>query len=350
MDKLNKVIQKIQPLNKQVMHAVKEHVDQLTKPVGSLGRIEELAIQLGGITDKERPTVHSPAVIIAAADHGIVAEGVSAYPQEVTKLMIHNFINGGAAINVFAKQIGAAVHVLDVGVNGEIEAPEVIVKKIKSGTNNFYREDAMTECEAIRAIEVGIEEGERLIDEGHHLLIIGEMGIGNTTSSSALISAYTGANVVEIVGHGTGLDEEGYSKKITTIKEALHNRKISSESTSLEIFAKVGGLEIGALAGVILAAASRRVPVIIDGLISSAAALVAYELCPTVKEHFIISHQSVEPGHEAIFTYLHKKPLLSLDLRLGEGTGAALSYPLLVAATHMLNEMATFADLGIEKK
>lgn len=343
------VMNKIEPLNEEVMKRVSEHVDNLSKPVGSLGRIEELAIQVAGITNKERPTVQSPAIVVCAADHGIVQEGVSAYPQEVTKLMIDNFIQGGAAINVFGRQIGATVKVVDVGVNGEVNSDQVLHKKVKNGTNNFFREDAMTEEEAIRAIEVGMEVASQLIDEGHELLITGEMGIGNTTASSALIAAFTKAPIEEVVGFGTGLNEEGQKNKIAIIKKALENRKIDT-TKPLETFAKIGGLEIGALAGVILQAAAKKVPVIVDGLISSAAALVAYELCPTILGHIIISHQSVEPGQKALFTYLDKKPLLNLDLRLGEGTGAALSYPLVDAACRMLAEMATFGDLGIEKQ
>lgn len=347
--KLFDVIKQIQPLNKEVMKNVSEYIDNLTKPAGSLGRIEELAIQIAGITGNERPTVKNPAIVICAGDHGIVEEGVSAFPQEVTKLMINNFIQGGAAINVFARQIGAKVTVVDVGVKGEITSDKVVCKKVKHGTNNFLHEDAMTEEEAIRAIETGMEVADELIDAGHELLITGEMGIGNTTASSALIAAYTNEPVEKVVGFGTGLDEIGHRRKIEVIKKALESRQVNKEET-LKTFAKVGGLEIGALAGVILQGAARKVPVIVDGLISSAAALVAFELCPTVSEHIIISHQSVEPGQAALFKYLKKKPLLNLDLRLGEGTGAALSYPLVDAACRMVSEMATFSDIGLEKR
>lgn len=343
------VMKEIQPLNEEIMKKVSEHIENLSKPVGSLGRIEELAIQVAGITNKERPTVHSPAIIVCAADHGIVCEGVSAYPQEVTKLMIDNFVQGGAAINVFGRQIGATVTVVDVGVNGEIKSDKVLHKKVKNGTNNFLHEAAMTEEEAVKAIEVGMEVANDLINKGHELLITGEMGIGNTTASSALIAAFTNAPVEEVVGFGTGLNEEGQKHKIAVIKEVLKNHAINKDEP-LQTFAKIGGLEIGALAGVILQGAARKVPVIVDGLISSAAALVAYELCPAILGHIIISHQSVEPGQRALFTYLNKKPLLNLDLRLGEGTGAALCYPLVDAACRMMAEMATFSDLGIEKQ
>ncbi len=349
MNKLQETIETISALDEGVMAKVKEHIDQLTKPVGSLGRIEELAIQLSGITKCEKPSVKSPVVIIAAADHGIVEEGVSAYPQEVTKLMILNFLQGGAAINVFAKQINARVQVVDIGVKGDIAHPNIIVKKIKHGTNNFLHEDAMTIEEATHAIEAGIQEAERLITLGHKLIIIGEMGIGNTSSSSALVSAFTGVEVECTVGRGTGIDTVTHKKKIDVIKRAIENRGIDI-TNPLETLAKIGGLEIAFLTGVILAAASKRVPVIIDGLISSAAAIVASQLAPLIKNYFIISHQSTEPGHDAIFSFLNLTPLLSLHLRLGEGTGAALAYPLLEAATGILTDMATFSDLGIEKK
>ncbi len=346
MKRLHKVISQISPIDLRLTEKVSKHIDQLTKPIGALGRIEQLAIQLAGITGNERPTVQSPAIVVAAGDHGIVAEGVSAFPQEVTKQMIHNFIQGKAAINVFARQIGATVQVVDVGVNGEITNDFVIHKKVKHGTNNFLNEDAMNETEAIAAIEVGIEVAEQLIEKGHQLLITGEMGIGNTTPSSALIAAFTGEQVGNVVGNGTGVEDEGKMHKINVIEKALRLRAVD-RFQPLETFRKIGGLEIGALTGVILKGAAAKVPVIVDGFISTAAALVAYEICPTIKDYLIISHQSVEPGHQAVFQYLDKKPLLSLDLRLGEGTGAALAYPLVDAACRIMTEMATFEELGI---
>lgn len=349
MKQYKQTVEAILPLNEEIMNKASDYVDSLTKPLGSLGRIEELAIQLAGITDREKPTVEKPAIIVAAADHGITAEGVSAYPQEVTKQMIANFLNGGAAINVFGRQIGADVHILDVGVNGEVPGDGYIDRKVMNGTNNFLREDAMSVEQAVEAIEAGMLEAERLIEAGHEVLIIGEMGIGNTTASSALIAAFTGANVAEVVGRGTGLDDRSHENKINIINEALKNRQVD-KTNGLETLAKVGGLEIAALSGVILKAAAMRIPVIVDGLISTAAALTAYELCPMIKGHLIISHASVEPGQQAVFQYLNKKPLLQLDLRLGEGTGAALSYPLLKAATAILTEMATFANAGVSGK
>ncbi|MBU8907818.1 nicotinate-nucleotide--dimethylbenzimidazole phosphoribosyltransferase [Desertibacillus haloalkaliphilus] len=339
----------IRPLNHEVMERVKDHIDQLTKPTGSLGRIEEVAIQLAGITEKERPTVDSPAIIVAAADHGITAEGVSAYPQELTKLMIENFLRDGAAINVFGHEIGASVSVVDVGVNSEMTHPNLLSKKVRSGTANFLEEDAMTHSEAREAIEVGLEVAEALIHSGHRLLIIGEMGIGNTTASSALLATFLDENVEDLVGRGTGLDEQARVNKINTIETAIARRK-PDRNDPIDVVAKVGGLEIAALAGVLLQATRLRIPVLVDGFISSTAAVLAYHLCPTVKDYFILSHQSVEQGHRAVFRCLEKKPLLDLDLRLGEGTGAALAYPLVKASTSMVANMATFADLGIKAK
>ncbi|WP_078553022.1 nicotinate-nucleotide--dimethylbenzimidazole phosphoribosyltransferase [Bacillus alkalicellulosilyticus] len=347
MKQLQQTIKSIQPLQQDVMKKVQGHVTQLAKPIGALGRIEELAIQIAGITGRERPTVHKPAVIVAAADHGIVTEGVSAYPQDVTKLMLQTFVQGKAAINVFSNQIGAEVYVVDVGVKGDASFEGVLQRKVKNGTANFLHEDAMTRSEAVKAIEIGIALADESINKGHELLITGEMGIGNTTASSAITAAITSTNVEDVVGRGTGLNDEQYAEKIKIIENAIVARN-PNRNDGLDVLSKVGGLEIALLTGVILQGASRQIPVIVDGFISSAAALTACSLCPTVQEHLIISHQSVEQGQRAIFAHLKKKPLLSLDLRLGEGTGAALAYPLIQASTNILTEMATFSDLGLE--
>ncbi|WP_026674990.1 nicotinate-nucleotide--dimethylbenzimidazole phosphoribosyltransferase [Alkalihalobacterium bogoriense] len=348
MEKLDEIIQAIEPLNKSVMEKVANHIDNLTKPVGSLGKIEQLAIQLSGITGEEKPNVSNPAVIVAAGDHGIVAEGVSAYPQEVTQLMLANFIKGKAAINVFANQIGASVYVVDVGVKGPVDIPTVKQCKVKNGTNNFLLEDAMTKEEALKAIQVGIDVAETLIKNGHKLLITGEMGIGNTTASSAIFAALTDERIEDVVGAGTGLTANALHHKVNVIKQSLENRKPAS-SDPLDVLNKVGGLEIAALTGVILAGAKSRVPVLIDGFISSAAALLAINFCPVIRDYLIISHQSAEQGHALLLKHVQLEPLLSLGLRLGEGTGAALAYPLLLAATNIVSEMATFEEMGIQK-
>ncbi|MGO4886976.1 nicotinate-nucleotide--dimethylbenzimidazole phosphoribosyltransferase [Anaerobacillus sp. MEB173] len=348
MERIENILNRITPLNHEVMERTGAYIDQLTKPVGSLGKLEEIAIQLAGITGNDYPDISAPAALVFAGDHGIVAEGVSAYPQEVTKLMIHNFLNGGAAINVFTRQINATVHVIDVGVNGEIEHPQLISRKVRNGTANFLREAAMTTDEAIESILVGMEEAEKVIKTGSNILIIGEMGIGNTTASSALVAAFTDVSVNDLVGHGTGLDEKGRLQKAEVINEALAFHQ-PNEKDPIDAFTKVGGLEIGAMAGAMLKAASLKIPVLVDGFISATAALLAYKLCPLVKEYLFISHQSVEAGQRAAVKMLEKEPLLNLHLRLGEGTGAALAYPILDASTRMVREMATFADIGIEK-
>lgn len=337
----------IQPFNQAIIDETKAHLDQLTKPLGSLGRVEELALQLAGITGVTLPVVEKPAIIVVAADHGIVAEGVSAYPQEVTALMIANFVRGGAAINVFGRQIGATVTIVDVGVNADMSGQPIAHHKIRLGTRNFLEEDAMTKEETLAAIAVGRELASQQISQGHRLLITGEMGIGNTSASSALVAAITGADVETVVGTGTGIDEEAKQKKIAIIKEAIKKRGIAAHTPPLTILAKIGGLEIAALAGVILEGAEQRIPVLVDGFISSAAALVAAELDPAVRPYLMIAHQSAEQGHQNVTDYLGVKPLLQLDLCLGEGTGAALAYPLVEAASRMLREMATFKDLGL---
>ncbi|NEU30795.1 nicotinate-nucleotide--dimethylbenzimidazole phosphoribosyltransferase [bacterium LRH843] len=337
----------IQPFNQDVINETKLYLNQLAKPLGSLGRIEELAVQLAGITGETKPLIEKPAIIVAAADHGIVAEGVSAYPQEVTALMIANFVRGGAAINVFARQIGATVLVADIGVGSDVSSLPIAHHKIRMGTRNFLLEDAMTEDEVKAAIKAGRTLANKKVKEGHRLLITGEMGIGNTSSSSALVSAITGADIDTVVGPGTGLAEKERQKKVTTIREALKRRGITKETAPLAILAKVGGLEIAALAGVILEGAALRVPVLVDGFISSAAALVAAKLDPAVHPYLMIAHESAEQGHKTVTDYLDIKPLLQLNLCLGEGTGAALAYPLVEGASRILREMATFKDLGL---
>ncbi|MFC0558168.1 nicotinate-nucleotide--dimethylbenzimidazole phosphoribosyltransferase [Halalkalibacter alkalisediminis] len=337
----------IKTFNNEVLRETKAHLDQLTKPIGSLGRIEELAIQLAGITGQFPPIIEKPAIVVAAADHGIVEEGVSAYPPEVTALMIENFVRGGAAINVFGKQIGAEVLVVDVGVNADISSQPIIHQKIRNGTRNFLREDAMTEEEALAAIAVGKEIANDLILKGHRLLITGEMGIGNTSASSALVACLTQEPMERVVGIGTGLKEEERQKKIAVLKEAMLNRNITAGTSPLSILAKVGGLEIATLTGVILAGAAKQTPVLIDGFISTAAALVAKKLEPAIGPYLMIAHQSAELGHEAVMNYLEVEPILQLDLRLGEGTGAALAYPIVEASSRILREMATFKDLGL---
>ncbi|UFJ59648.1 nicotinate-nucleotide--dimethylbenzimidazole phosphoribosyltransferase [Brevibacillus sedimenti] len=340
---------KIEPLNEAAAIEARRRVDQLTKPLGSLGRLEELAVRLAAMTGNALPSVTPPGVLVFAADHGVAAEGVSAYPQEVTVQMVANFAAGGAAINVFSRQIGALLHVVDVGVAADVKVPGVWRKKIRPGTGNMLREEAMTLDEAERAIRVGLESAEAIIDEGAKLLIIGEMGIGNTTASSALLAALTGAQPDELVGRGTGVDDAAWERKKAVVKQAL-DRHRPDPDRPLEALAKVGGLEIGAMAGAVLGAAARRIPVLVDGFISTVAALLAVRLNPGAADYLIAGHRSQEPGHLHALRALGMEPLIDLGLRLGEGSGAAVAFPIVEAATRMIREMATFESAGVSNR
>ncbi|MGC5326181.1 nicotinate-nucleotide--dimethylbenzimidazole phosphoribosyltransferase [Brevibacillus sp. SYSU BS000544] len=339
-------INRIEALNQEVADQAQSHIDQLTKPQGSLGRLEEVAIQLAGITGETFPQVSPPGVLVYAADHGVVAEGVSAFPQEVTAQMVYNFVNGGAAINVFSRHIGGILHVVDAGVASDLKPVGIWNEKVRYGTGNFLHEDAMTREEAQRSVEVGIVTAERVLNEGAKLIIIGEMGIGNTTTSSAILSALTGFEAEQVVGRGSGISDQAWKHKVETIKQAISNRQPNA-ADPIDVLAKVGGLEIGAMAGAVLAAAANRVPVLVDGFISSVAALIAVRLCPKARDYLLVGHRSVEPGHVRVLEELQVEPLLDLNLRLGEGSGAAVAFPIVEASTRMIREMATFASAGV---
>jgi nicotinate-nucleotide--dimethylbenzimidazole phosphoribosyltransferase len=343
---IQKTLQSIQALNLEKMEEAKKHINTLTKPIGSLGKIEELAIQLSGITNQVFPVVTRPGIVVFAADHGISEMGVSAYPKEVTAQMVYNFLNGGAAINVFAKQINALLKIVDIGVAEEINHEQLLHKKVKYGTNNYMYENAMTEAEATQALLVGMETAQQMLDEGARCIIVGEMGIGNTTTASAIASVITGCSVEEAVGLGTGISNENRKEKVSIIAKALEERK-PIRNDAIDILMKVGGLEIAGMTGAIIKATEKRIPIILDGFISTTAALLAVLLEEKVKDYLIAGHLSKEQGHYHALTFLNKSPLLDLGLRLGEGTGAALSFPLLEAATNMVKEMATFQSAGI---
>ena len=337
----------IAPLDEAAMAEAQARQAQLTKPPGSLGRLEALSVQLAGITGQARPQVERKAVIILVGDHGVVAEGVSAYPSDVTAQMVLNFVRGGAAINALARQAGAQVIVADVGIAADLPPHlDVLDYKIARGTANFAEGPAMSRQQAARAIQAGVEIVSDQIDQGLDLVATGEMGIGNTTPASAITAVYTGRPVAEVTGRGTGVDDEGLARKVEVIEGALAQHQ-PDPGDPLGVLAAVGGFEIGAVAGVCLGAASRRVPVVVDGFISAAGALIAAALCPAVKPYLIASHLSVERGHGALWRTLGLTPLLDLDLRLGEGTGAALAMHLVDAACRILSEMATFADAGV---
>ncbi|MDR6999776.1 nicotinate-nucleotide--dimethylbenzimidazole phosphoribosyltransferase [Neobacillus niacini] len=346
---MNDMFSKIEPLDQEMGRKVREYIDTLTKPTGSLGRLEELAVLLAEMTSESFPVVSPPGVIVFAADHGIVDEGVSAFPQEVTVQMVMNFLNSGAAINVFSRQIGAAFEVVDIGVAADIEAEGVINRKVRYGTANFCKQDAMTREEVQKAIAVGFERAENMIHQGSKCLILGEMGIGNTTPSSAILAVLSGQDVSGLVGRGTGIAAEKILHKQEVIEKALKERK-PDRNDPIDILAKVGGLEIAGMTGAMLAAAANRVPILLDGFICTISALMAKEICSTASDYMIAGHRSVEPGHKTALQLLGKEQILDLDLRLGEGSGAAVAFPILQSATLMLKEMATFTSAGISKE
>jgi nicotinate-nucleotide--dimethylbenzimidazole phosphoribosyltransferase len=340
----------ITALDEAAMEAARERQQQLTKPRGSLGRLEELSIQLAGITGQFKPEVDEKAVIVMAGDHGVTAEGVSAYPAEVTPQMVLNFLNGGAAINVLAGQVGARVVIVDMGVNASLEPhPDLRLHKIAPGTANMARGPAMTREQAEEALQVGLAIVNELVADGVQMVGTGEMGIGNTTPSAAITAALTSASISDVVGRGTGVDDEGLSRKIGVVEVALALNQ-PDQADPIDVLAKVGGFEIAGLVGVILGAASKRVPVVIDGFITAAAALVAARMEPAARAYMIASHRSAEIGHKVILDELALEPLFDLDLRLGEGTGAALAMHVIDGAARILCHMATFADAGVTDK
>ncbi len=324
----------IRPLDQGAMEAARARQDILTKPQGALGRLEEISIRLAGITGQRIPRIGRKVIIVMAADHGVTAEGVSAYPAEVTPQMVANFDAGGAAINVLARHVGAEVRVVDMGVGRP--------------TANFAHGAAMTPEQARDCVERGVAAACEEIDGGATLLATGDMGIGNTTASSAVVAAITGHPVRQVTGRGTGVSDEQFERKVAVIEQALRVNQPDRQD-ALDILAKVGGFEIGAIAGVILGAASRRVPVIVDGFISGAGQLIASELCGAAMDYTFAAHRSVEIGHAIVLNRLSQLPLLSLDLRLGEGTGAALAMSIVEAAAKILAEMATFGDAGVSE-
>lgn len=345
-----RLAESIPPLDEVSIAAARSRQDTLTKPQGSLGRLEELSIQLAGITGRERPRVPRKAVIVMAGDHGVVRNGVSAYPAEVTPQMVLNFLRGGAAINVLARQAGARVTVVDVGVAADFaDAPGLIRCKVAYGTADFTCGPAMTPAQAEEAIQVGVDVVSAEIAAGLDLVATGDMGIGNTTPSAAIVAALSGRPVASVTGRGTGVDDAGLARKIAAIETALAVNRPDPQD-AFDVLCKVGGLEIAGLAGVIIAAAAHRVPVVIDGFISGAAALIAAGLAPAVRPYLIASHRSVEVGHGAMFDLLGVRPLFDFDLRLGEGTGAVLAFHVVEAACRILDEMATFAEAGVSEK
>lgn len=344
---LDEILQRIEPIDEDACTAARRRLDRLTKPRGSLGRLEELAAQMAGITRRERPAVPRAVVYTFAADHGVVDEGVSAYPRAVTAQMVGNLLRGGAGVNVLARHVGAEVRVVDIGVAADLGAPPgLIVRKVAEGSQNFAKTPALRREQALRAIEIGVQLAQAAATEGIGLIGTGDMGIGNTTPSSAITAVVTGAPVAEVTGSGTGIDEPGLRRKVALIEQAIGLHRPDPRDP-IDVLAKVGGLEIAGLTGLILGTAARRLPVALDGFIAGAAALLAAALQPACVSYLIASHASAEPGHRAALAHLRLRPLLDLELRLGEGTGACLGVSLIQAAVKILNEMATFDEAGV---
>ncbi|MFH1651493.1 MAG: nicotinate-nucleotide--dimethylbenzimidazole phosphoribosyltransferase [Chloroflexota bacterium] len=350
MTGLAKTIASIAPLDTEAAAAARTRQDNLTKPPGSLGRLEELSIQLAGIQGRAIPQIKHKAVIVMAGDHGVVAEKVGNWPQEITAQMVANLLAGGAWINVLSRQAGARVVVVDMGVAADLPAGKgLVARKVARGTGNIRRGPAMTPAQAQQVVETGIEVINAEAASGLDIVGTGDMGIGNTTPSSAICAVLTDSSVREVTGRGTGLTDEQLAHKVAVIEEALKQNH-PDPARPLEVLAGVGGFEIGGLTGVILGAAARRIPVMIDGFISGAAALVAAALAPAVRDYLIAAHLSAEPGHQIMLRHLGLKPLLTLEMRLGEGTGAALGIMLAEASARVLAEMATFAEAGVSEK
>ncbi|UJF34474.1 nicotinate-nucleotide--dimethylbenzimidazole phosphoribosyltransferase [Paenibacillus hexagrammi] len=348
MSNIEQVIQGIGPLQEEAIARAEGHLNQLTKPPGSLGKLEEIARQVAGITGETMPVFEKKAVVVMAGDHGVCEEGVSAFPAEVTPQMVMNFLAGGAAVNVLARQAGADVVCVDVGVNADLEHPQLVSKKVRKGTRNMVREAAMTREEAERAIMAGVEVVEDLVRKGYTLFATGDMGIGNTTASSSLLCALTGLEAGLAVGRGTGINDETWLHKQAVVQRALEVHDPLGEDV-LDVLAKIGGLEIAGLVGVILGAAKHGCPVVIDGFISSAAALVATRLAPLSAAYLIASHLSQEQGHRRLLEAIGLEAMLHMDMRLGEGTGAVLCFNLIDAAGKIMREMATFESAGVSR-
>jgi nicotinate-nucleotide--dimethylbenzimidazole phosphoribosyltransferase len=337
----------IRGANVEASEAARRIQDKLTKPPGSLGKLEELSVRLAGAYGNSRPSIGAKTVFTMAADHGVTAEGVSAYPSAVTRQMVLNFASGGAAINVLARHVGADVIVVDMGVASEEDWPEHIVnRKVAMGTDNMARGPAMSIEDARKCLEMGAELAVEAVEGGATAVAIGDMGIGNTTAASAITSVITGKTPAEVTGRGTGIDDSRLRKKVSVIDMAIRTNS-PDPSDGIDVLSKVGGLEMGGMAGVVLGAASSRVPVFLDGFVSSSAALIAAAICPESVDFMIASHLSVEPGHACALEHLGLSPLLDLGMRLGEGTGAALALGVAEASCKILSEMATFENAGV---
>ncbi len=347
---LRSLVGSILPLEPECLDAAQRRLDDLTKPPGSLGRLEAVARRLAGIQRSAKPTIHRKRVYTLAGDHGVTEEGVSAFPREVTAQMVLNFLRGGAAINVLARHVGAEVVVVDIGVDHDFgDLAGLVHAKVARGTANLARGPAMGRGEALAALGVGVGLAARAAEDGVDLVGVGEMGIGNTTPAAAILAAFTGLDPSEAVGRGTGVDDRGLARKAEAVRRGIEVNR-PDPADPLDVLAKVGGLEIAGIAGLCLGAAARRIPVAVDGFISTAGAMVAARLAPAVKEYLFLSHLSQERAHIRMVEHLDQNPLLVLELRLGEGTGAALAMSVIEASARILSEMATFSEAGVSNR
>jgi nicotinate-nucleotide--dimethylbenzimidazole phosphoribosyltransferase len=350
-DLLEETLRGIRPLDAKALGEAWERQKRMTKPAGALGMLEIISAQLSGLSRQCPPPIPEPAAVaIFAGDHGVHAQGVTSWPQEVTAQMVANFLGGGAVCNAFANQVGAEVCVIDVGVASELPStPGLLPRKVRPGTADFTTGPAMTREEALRAIEVGIETARDLVAAGNKALLTGEMGIANTTASAAIISVFTGADPAEVTGRGTGINDEMHARKVDVVRRALERHR-PDPADPIAVLTAIGGLEHAAMVGLLLGGAALRTPVVLDGVSAGAAALVARAIAPEVLAACIAGHRSAEPGHMAALTTLGLRPLVDLDLRLGEGTGALLALPLVQSAARVMHEVATFDAAGVTEK
>lgn len=348
--KLEEVMSNIKPVSKEWREKARKHTDKIAIPQGSLGDLMDLAEQLAAIQETLKPSVKKKIIVTMAGDHGVVEEGVSLCPQEVTPQMIHNFVTGGAAVTVLAEVAGAGVTVVDMGVAADlsplVREGKILSYKIAPGTKNIAKEAAMTREQAVKALEIGIEIAGKLVEEGVEILATGDMGIGNTTPSSAVLAALTGVPAAQVTGRGTGLNDEAVKHKVQVIEKALAVNQPDPKDP-IDVLAKVGGFEIGGIAGVILGAAYHRVPILVDGFISTAGAVLAHALAPNSIDYMIAAHQSMEYGHRFMLEELGLTPILNMNMRLGEGSGAALAMNIVESAAQAISKMLTFQDAGV---
>jgi nicotinate-nucleotide--dimethylbenzimidazole phosphoribosyltransferase len=352
---LAEIVNGIHPLDQEWIEKARERTAQLVMPTRALGRLHDISEKLCGIQETLEPSVDRKAVLVMAGDHGIVAEGISAYPQEVTGAMVQTFLAGGAGINAICRHVNADVYVVDMGIIAvfdDMDRPgseRLIIHKIAPGTANFSRGPSMSLHEAEQAVLSGFQEASKLFQDGIDIIATGDMGIGNTTPSAAIGAVMCGVDLAEMVGRGTGVDDDGLARKKSAIRRGIEVNS-PNPADGLDVLSKVGGFEIGGIAGCILAGAYHRRPVIIDGFISTAGALIAHVLCPTATEYLFSGHCSQEPGHEHMLKHLGLEPILNLGMRLGEGTGGALSMSVVDASLRMFKEMMTFAEAGVADK